>query len=291
VFTLDDVQIVNGLQTSATIFEHLSSASADDPARGRSLLVRIIVTTDPTTRDRVIRATNSQTAVSAASLRATDQVQRDLETFLIQRGWYYERRKNFYKNQGRNADRIVGIPFLAQAIMAIGFSEPQNSRARPSSLIKSETDYRRLFDPDIRFDLYLFATETQRRVDEFMRSRAAAASAQERTNLRFHLAMLVVARRLGRRVRHPNELRSLLEGTALSDEELARNMADLRDALAGYQIQNPDDPDKIAKSRDFVEFVLAAVFPIQGAAPQVVATAQNRDAARTDQVPGEVEAD
>jgi hypothetical protein len=63
-FTLDDVQIVNGLQTSVTVFEHLRSASEGDAARKRSVLVRIIVTDNHDARDRVMRATNRQTAVS-----------------------------------------------------------------------------------------------------------------------------------------------------------------------------------------------------------------------------------
>jgi hypothetical protein len=78
-FSLDDVQVVNGLQTSVTIHEHLGGATDDDPARSRSLLVRVIVTEDHDTRDRVIRATNRQTYVPVASLRATDQIQRDLD--------------------------------------------------------------------------------------------------------------------------------------------------------------------------------------------------------------------
>ena len=40
-FSLDDVQIVNGLQTSVTIFEHLRSAPAEDASRSRSILVQI----------------------------------------------------------------------------------------------------------------------------------------------------------------------------------------------------------------------------------------------------------
>jgi hypothetical protein len=110
-FTLDDVQIVNGLQTSVTIYEYLKSVPDDDPARDRSVLVRIIVTGDHDTRDRVIRATNRQTAVSQASLRATDQIQRDIEQYFIREEWFYERRKNYYRNQGRTpADRQHPLP-------------------------------------------------------------------------------------------------------------------------------------------------------------------------------------
>ena len=260
-FNLDDVQIVNGLQTSVTIYEHLKLAGADDPARDRSLLVRIIVTGDPATRDQVIRATNRQTAVSAASLRATDQIQRDLEIFFGQRGWYYERRKNFYKNQGRASDRIFSIPFVAQAMMAMGSSEPNNSRARPSSLIKKPGDYERLFDPAIPYDIYLLVATTQRRVDGFLRTTSAGASPQERTNLRFHLSMLLVGAALEMKVSHASQLRALIGQPEFDDGTMSAQLDRLRTWLTAYRTIHPDDPDKIAKSRDFVDFVLDRAFP------------------------------
>ena len=260
-FSLDDVQIVNGLQTSVTIYEHLRTAPEDDPARARSILVRIIVTEDPPTRDKVIRATNSQTTVSAASLRATDQVQRDLELFFNQRGWFYERRKNFYKNQGRGPERILSIPFMAQSMMAMGLSEPDNSRARPSSLIKRQSDYERLFDPEIGYDIYLFAATTQRHVDAFLKSAGAGANAQERTNLRFHLSTLLVCGGLKQRVHHPSQLRALV-GVTHSDGEMTQELGRLRRWFEEYRLMTDGEPDKIVKSREFVEFLLGKLFPL-----------------------------
>ena len=61
------------------------------------------MTADAPTRDQVIRATNRQTAVSDASLRATDDVQRQIENYFLTKGWYYDRRKNFYKNEGKGS--------------------------------------------------------------------------------------------------------------------------------------------------------------------------------------------
>jgi hypothetical protein len=259
-FSLDDVQIVNGLQTSVTIYDHLRYAPADHPSRIRSILVRIIVTEDPPTRDKVIRATNSQTSVTAASLRATDQIQRDLELFFAQRGWYYERRKNYYKNLGRNPERIIGIPFMAQSMMAMGLGEPDNSRARPSSLIKRQVDYERLFDPTVGYDIFLYAAATQRHVDDFLKSAAAAANAQERTNLRFHLSTLLVTSELGGRVRHPSQLRPLLKDAPFAESFLITELARLRAWLADFQTSFEGDADRIVKSREFVEFVFAKLF-------------------------------
>ncbi len=82
--TLDDPQIVNGLQTSTEIYNYFTSNPriTDD----RSILVRIIVTGDSTSRDKIIKATNSQTSMPPASLRATDKIQHDIEDFFISKG-------------------------------------------------------------------------------------------------------------------------------------------------------------------------------------------------------------
>jgi hypothetical protein len=263
-FSLDDVQIVNGLQTSVTLYEHLSKAAEDDPARSRSILVRVIVTEDYGTRDQVIRATNRQTAVPVASLRATDQIQRDLEQYFVNADWFYERRKNYYRNQGKTPARIITIPYLAQAIMAIGLSEPSNSRARPSSLLKRDTDYDRVFDARIDFATFLWAAQVQKSVDDFLRSEAAAAPASERTNLRFHLSMLLVARAHGEKVYNPSQLTHIRE-TTFDDKTMSEALAILRSNIERFKQERGGTIDKIVKGREFTDFLLDAVFPTEAA--------------------------
>jgi len=258
-FSLDDVQIVNGLQSSVTIHEYLGNAGVDDPARKREVLVRIIVTDDYGVRDKVIRATNRQTAVPAASLRATDQIQRDLERYFLSSDWYYERRKNYYRNQGKTAARTVTIPYLAQAIMAIGLSDPSNSRARPSSLLKRDSDYVRIFDHQVDFKIYLWIAQVQKAVDEFLRSDQAKATAAERTNLRFYVSMLVVAQLFGGRVYNPRQLASMTDVRFL-DEEMAAALDQVRESLAAFQDAHGGQVDRIAKNRYFTEALLTDVF-------------------------------
>ncbi|MET4245424.1 AIPR family protein [Bradyrhizobium sp. RT10b] len=54
--TISDPQIVNGLQTSRVVFDTIKPSDFDD----RTVLVRVIETTDQRTQDRIIKATNSQ---------------------------------------------------------------------------------------------------------------------------------------------------------------------------------------------------------------------------------------
>lgn len=261
-YSLDDVQIVNGLQTSFTLHNVLRSLSQDHPAWERAVLVRILVTKDDAeTRDQVIRATNRQTAVPAASLRATDEIQRDIERYFHGNGLYYDRRKNYYRNNGKSPERIVSIPLLAQAVMAMGLSRPDDSRARPSSLLKRNKDYETIFSTSTPVEIYLWLAESQKAVDAFLLTEAAAATTQERTNLRFHLAMVAATKLVGEQVRAPKQLRAVAvtKPRPIGDADLPACLALVRDAVRDYGAKTGDAADKIAKGPDFVDFLLARV--------------------------------
>jgi hypothetical protein len=189
-YSLTDIQIVNGLQTSHEIYDALKNYRTPE-AESRMLLVKIIVTADAATRDQVIRATNKQTTVTDASLRATDMVQRQIEDYFLTQGWYYDRRKNFYKNDGKDSAKIIGIPYLGAAMTAMGLSRPDKSRGKPSSLLKNNDDYKLVFSSSIDLTIYLWSAKLQRSVDSFVASEAAKASLDQRNNLRFHLSMLI----------------------------------------------------------------------------------------------------
>ena len=158
--TMENPKIVNGLQTSTQIARHLQTGPEDK----RTVMVKIISSEDEATRDKIIKATNRQNSIQAAMLRATDKVQRDIEEALKSSGVFYDRRKNFYKNQGKPADRIVGIPLMAQAVMTIILGKPNTARARPSSLIKSNEDYSKVFSEEYPLGLYTNAAVLTRRV-------------------------------------------------------------------------------------------------------------------------------
>jgi hypothetical protein len=122
---LKDIQIVNGLQTTESVHRHFSTAPS--ASENRSLLVKVIVSQDETVRDQVIRATNNQSSVEPSALHATDKIQRNIEEILLRREWYYERRTNFYKNEGRPSGRIISPIALASGSIAILMRNPARS--------------------------------------------------------------------------------------------------------------------------------------------------------------------
>lgn len=189
--TIEDPQIVNGLQTSTEVYNYCKKFNTEKDER--KILIRVIVPTEEESRDRIIKATNSQTVVQQASLRATDKIHRDIEEFLRSKGLFYDRRKNFYKNEGKPRDKIVGIPHMAQAVMAILLQRPDTARARPSSLLKKDEDYSKVFSLSYPIELYYVCAEAMRRVEDHLKLPSLDLASKDRNNLRFYIAMHAVA--------------------------------------------------------------------------------------------------
>jgi len=246
--TLDDVQVVNGLQTTETIFNFWSQHQ--DKQDDRALLIKIIVTGNSEARDRIIKATNYQTKIPDASLRATDRIQRDLEDYFKSHGWFYDRRKNYYKNQGKPPEKIISIPYLAQALMAIGLKEPNNSRARPSSLIKRDSDYARVFNPNIDLAVYLFCAKLMKHIDGFIRTESSPAPWHQKSNLRFHLAMYTAIKLLGKKEYHPPELASIAN-SEITDSLLVKGLETLITWASEFSEKHDYQFDRTCKSKEF----------------------------------------
>nr|WP_176705819.1 AIPR family protein [Arthrobacter sp.]AXV46406.1 abortive infection phage resistance protein AbiU [Arthrobacter sp.] len=258
-FILDDVQIVNGLQTSHTIHNEMQRQVVVDASSNRKLLVRILSTDDPEVRDQIIRATNSQTQVSDASLRATDKIQRQIESYFLAHGWFYDRRKNFYKNTGRNAERIVSIAYLAQSVMAIGLSQPHNSRARPSTLIRKNDDYAKIFSENLELSTYLWLAQTQKSVDNFLKQ-LDGVSTSERSNLRFYVSMVAVGRAHGSLLYSPSMLQSFgRQNYTLTNDQMTDALKYVRGCTERVRESAGVSDDRVAKSGDLTTEVKKAL--------------------------------
>ncbi|OUS06481.1 hypothetical protein A9Q81_02830 [Gammaproteobacteria bacterium 42_54_T18] len=196
--TIEDPQIVNGLQTSHEIYQHFSQFD-DSTGDERAVLVRVIFEDDEEARDRIIRATNSQTSIPPASLRSSDEIHRNIEDFLKSNGYYYDRKKNFYKNQGMPVAKIISIPYMAQAMMAITLLKPDSARARPSTLINSDAEYKRIFSLDLPIDIYLKAIQIMKAVESYLKPENCGQQLERKitTNIKYYVAMIVSVKLVG----------------------------------------------------------------------------------------------
>ncbi|HZQ21214.1 MAG TPA: AIPR family protein [Terriglobales bacterium] len=180
-----DPLIVNGLQTSHVVFRHFKGGA--DPNDSRSMMVKVIVNSNEATSDKIIRATNSQTKISSIFLHATEQVHRDIELHLKAAGYFYDRRKNYYRNQGKSVSEIVTIHYLAQAVASIVLQQPDDARVRPGTV--AEKNYKKLFSDKYPPALYTKCVQIMRRCHTYLRGKGLGKT--DVLNLVFYLAMYV----------------------------------------------------------------------------------------------------
>lgn len=140
---LEDIQIVNGLQTTESIFRYFEAGGED--RNKRSVLIKVIVSQDEDIRDSIIRATNNQTVVEMASLHATDKIQRDIEDIFERSDYYYERRKNFHNNMGNPSSKIVTPLYLASGYVSLVLKSPKIASNLRSRFMRSDEAYNRVF--------------------------------------------------------------------------------------------------------------------------------------------------
>ena len=195
--TLDNVQIINGLQTTHCIYNYLNSKIQEGTElnhndKTRSLLIKILVIKDEYAKDKIIKATNFQTSIPPASLKATDRIHHNLEDFFKSKDLYYDRRKNFYKNLGKPVNKIISISLLAQCINTIANKDPHTSRSRPSSLIKTSTAYSQIFNENIPPKTYVFSAQVIKSITSSIKTPLEDFTSYEKTNLRFHISMIAV---------------------------------------------------------------------------------------------------
>jgi len=257
--TIDNVQIINGLQTTTCIFNYISRKKLTEEAnevmnQDRSILIKIIIVEDENSRDRIIKATNFQTNIPPASLKATERIHHNLEDFFKKHDWYYDRRKNYYKNLGKPRNRIISIPFMAQCIMTILIKEPHLARAKPSSLVKSDTVYPKLFNEKINPSFYLFCAQVIRKIEIELKKDIEDFTYQEKTNLKLHIGMVAIMKATGKMEYSIKDVEFLTIDNI--DETLIFDSISTTIQLKREYMEEHDTSlERLAKSKDFVEFV------------------------------------
>ena len=248
--TIENPLIVNGLQTTHEIYKHSRNNSSDD---SRMVLIRVIVETDRAKRDEIIRATNRQTAIKHSSFKATEPIHKEIEDYLLTIGFYYDRRKNFYKREGKPTERIISIDRLAQAVLAVLKQEPHTARARPTTAIKDTKNYQSIFSANREtHPLKMYGTLAKMlvAVESEFRAIATIDNQAHRNNLKFHVLM-TLAWALNENTNLSAKRISQLDLSKITDELLQAVISWVFDQfdLAGAV-------DKIAKDADFTKRLL-----------------------------------
>lgn len=257
--SLDDVQIINGLQTTYSIYNYFRDNPDATTTENRSISIKIIVIDQnlPQTRDKIIKATNFQTAIQPYSLRATDQIQRDIESYFGTKGWFYDRRKNYYKNIDKPANRIVSIQNLSQAYMSIILRKPQSARSNPVSLIQADGTYNRIFNENVDPDVYIFCAKFMKTIESYLRRK----SLQDWKIVKYHIAMFSLMKHFESKNYTPNDLVNLLRlnpEPLISDTILDDTLQQIRTIGSNYIALGGGDFTTLTKTKEFTNYIEAS---------------------------------
>ena len=160
---ISDVQIVNGLQTSETIYNYFSKHPEcnDDE---RLVMIKVITASSPQTRDFIIQSTNNQTMVMEYSLHAMDKQQKDIEDILLRNGLYYERRANFYLNQGIAPNLVFSPLYLASGFKTLIKKQVLHGITLKQKFMRNQEEYNDIFSSD-NLELWVNIAKIQRNID------------------------------------------------------------------------------------------------------------------------------
>ena len=150
-----NMQIVNGGQTTNTLYE---AYKANELRGNVFVLVKIIKAYDAELLGRITESTNSQSTVTSRDLHSNDHIQKRIEVALRAKGYYYEARKDKYKEEkGISVGQRVDALKAAQAYYAGIIHKPADAKNNPKYLFSSCYDdiFNDRLDVDSFLDSYL----------------------------------------------------------------------------------------------------------------------------------------
>ncbi|MGM0860683.1 MAG: AIPR family protein [Bacillota bacterium] len=255
IFEIKNPEIVNGLQTSTEIYNYFTSNKEKilEEEENRRLLIRIIVPNNDDSRDSIILATNSQTSIPKAILRGTDSIHREIENYLKTKDLFYDRRKNYYKNEGKPKEKIISIQFLAQCLISILLNKPNYARARPSTLLNDEETYEYLYINNRALNSYYKASLIGKKVKKIIKE-LGLYTVSEQSDIAFYVMYVCSAKILTSKAISPEQL-----GNINFDELSVENIK----SSAQYVYRKYKDlggNDKIAKSNKLIDSILSDEF-------------------------------
>lgn len=269
--SIQNVQIVNGLQTSESIFNYFNNH--DTEADQRSVLVKILITNDPNTSKSIIYATNNQTNVNVTALRATEKLQQDIEDVLRARGIYYDRRTNYYHNQGIPESAIITPLALASGYICLFYKNPYTATSLKQKFMRDDFKYGQVFSPTTDLNVWYPIAFLLKKTDEILtelKPNVGSKTMRFLKNYRHIVLFITVSRLLGTFAFSEKQLISF-DLTKYTREELEKSINDLKEV-------NPNCFDAVKKlSAAFYTSCFSHVANKHGIAAIQAIKAKNRE--------------
>lgn len=224
------IQIVNGCQTSNSLYkaytnrarfkeleskDNLNKKEIEELEKIKnhrldpqtSVLVKIIETRNEDLVYRITESTNSQTAITSFSIKANEDIHKNLEKFMKDHNIFYERRVNSYRNQGIATKDIIDIKKMAQVYMSMIKIRPSQAMSNPKSMFIN--NYTTIFpkpseNQHLDYKLYLVPVLIQQSVEQKIKAIQRSKSETDPFNKKilsygkFHLGCFVLSSILGK---------------------------------------------------------------------------------------------
>lgn len=130
--------------------------------------MKILITNDPNTSKSIIYATNNQTNVNVTALRSTEKLQQDIEDVLRIRGIYYDRRTNYYHNQGIPESSIITPLALAAGYICLFYKNPYVATSLKQKFMRDDFKYRQVFSPTTDLNVWYPIAFLLKKTDEIL---------------------------------------------------------------------------------------------------------------------------
>lgn len=187
--SIENPEIVNGLQTSHEVFNWLTENR--DTKDERLILLRILKLPDDAdvSRRNIIKATNSQTKVDEISLLSTEPVQQYIEDRLRFYDLFYDRKKGRCRRLKRPIKKIVGMKDLIRSVIAIHLRKPDQATGRPETFTKN--NQASVFPKDMAGDVYVACVLLDRKVQNYLASTSLPIN--EKRSMRCYVGMFAMS--------------------------------------------------------------------------------------------------
>lgn len=168
ILYVDSPQIVNGLQSVVAIYDTLEAGQCIN--QNKNIMVRFLVEKDDTNVNLIIKTTNNQNPVDDYLLSSTQSIHKDIESFFLSfgDGYFYDRRKNYYKNISKDKNKIFDIKYTFKTYAAVFLKIPSQVRTATKSNFNLKHDD--VFNSTINKNAYLYSDLLDRNIQKILRN-------------------------------------------------------------------------------------------------------------------------
>jgi len=167
IVKLTNVQIVNGGQTVHALWDAYQENK--DMVKCINILIRVYETVGENLPQDIAEYTNSQNPVKNRDIRANDYIQKKLEKELLAMGYFYERKKGFYRTEPK--EKRLDSEKVGQILMAFYNDIPGDAKNKKRLIFEDKFDI--IFNDNLKAEDVLLAYKLYDKIEKYKTKRYA----------------------------------------------------------------------------------------------------------------------